>query len=194
MVTIRHQLVIVFGALVLVFSASRPLFGAANARASARRLVRLEETVYQPQRPDSPAPKQTAPDSQPKNPDTGAARTSATSASVAADTGASKSEVPASVNNWPILVAAGLFLIPLLIAVFRFFDAITTDGGARIESNWGGFGGGMGGWRFSPALMYFLTILLFGGLFTTMVYLWHPDAAADKNVRAPAAQQSTAKS
>lgn len=35
----------------------------------------------------------------------------------------------------------------------------------RIETSWGGLGGGLGGWRMSPALACLLGALVFGGVF-----------------------------
>lgn len=35
----------------------------------------------------------------------------------------------------------------------------------RLETNWGGLGGGLGGWRMSPALACLLGALVFGGVF-----------------------------
>ena len=42
-----------------------------------------------------------------------------------------------------------------------FVGSMTTDGPPQIESNWGGLGGGMGGWRFSASLVYVLCALTF---------------------------------
>ncbi len=63
----------------------------------------------------------------------------------------------------------GLLLALLLgAALALFFLAFTeTAGGGppSVESSWGGLGGGLGGWRLSPALVYFLGALFLAGLF-----------------------------
>ena len=41
------------------------------------------------------------------------------------------------------------------------FSAVQRDGAPQVESNWGGIGGGMGGWRFSPSIVYTLCSLVF---------------------------------
>ena len=42
-----------------------------------------------------------------------------------------------------------------------FVGSMAIDGPPQIESNWGGLGGGMGGWRFSASLVYVLCALTF---------------------------------
>jgi hypothetical protein len=37
-----------------------------------------------------------------------------------------------------------------------------------VESHWGGFGGGLGGWRVSPAILYLTVAVCFGALLTTV--------------------------
>lgn len=78
---------------------------------------------------------------------------------------------PGTANGWPLIVAAVVFGLLLVITVPRFFVAVASEEGAAVEAHWGGFGGGLGGWRLSPALMYLLAIVFFGGLFTTTLHL-----------------------
>jgi hypothetical protein len=62
------------------------------------------------------------------------------------------------------------FIIKILLLVcvavwtgvcFRGFVKITReDGTIEIETNWGGFGGGLGGWRISPAVIYAIGMLV----------------------------------
>jgi hypothetical protein len=59
---------------------------------------------------------------------------------------------------------AALLAIPGGLALWFswiFVGSMTTDGPPQIESNWGGLGGGMGGWRFSASLVYVLCALTF---------------------------------
>lgn len=39
--------------------------------------------------------------------------------------------------------------------------AVERDGAPQVESNWGGIGGGMGGWRCSPSIVYAICTLVF---------------------------------
>jgi hypothetical protein len=40
---------------------------------------------------------------------------------------------------------------------------------AEVESHWGGFGGGLGGWRVSPSLTYLVCALAFGTMVSVLV-------------------------
>ncbi|HKV12884.1 MAG TPA: hypothetical protein VJ725_32375 [Thermoanaerobaculia bacterium] len=68
----------------------------------------------------------------------------------------------------PYLVNGGLAVLALLTVVFTisFFREISQDrpAGIGIETSWGGFGGGLGGWKISPSLVYLLASLVFGSL------------------------------
>ncbi|MCB9765067.1 MAG: hypothetical protein H6739_35160 [Alphaproteobacteria bacterium] len=62
---------------------------------------------------------------------------------------------------------AGVML--LLAAVTLWFlqlfgDSMTRGHWPTLESHWGGLGGGLGGWRISPSLVYLLGALWFGGM------------------------------
>lgn len=74
---------------------------------------------------------------------------------------------PSSLRTAALLF--GLLLAVLLGAALAFFFLAFTEtargGPPSVESSWGGLGGGLGGWRLSPALVYFLTALFLAGLF-----------------------------
>ena len=76
---------------------------------------------------------------------------------------------PASANLGHTALAVGLLLAVLLggaLALLFLALAETAAGGPpSLETSWGGFGGGLGGWNLSPALTYLLVALFLGGLF-----------------------------
>lgn len=59
-------------------------------------------------------------------------------------------------------LAALLALIGGLTAWFLvlFLQAVDQDGPPQFETNWGGLGGGLGGWRFSASLIYLICFLV----------------------------------
>jgi hypothetical protein len=60
---------------------------------------------------------------------------------------------------------AALLAVPGGLALWfswTFVRSMALDGPPQIESNWGGIGGGIGGWRFSDSLVYVLCALTFG--------------------------------
>lgn len=65
--------------------------------------------------------------------------------------------------------ATALFLLGSITLAFTAGFSASVRGGdwPRLETSWGGLGGGLGGWRLSPALACLLGALLFGGAFTT---------------------------
>jgi hypothetical protein len=67
------------------------------------------------------------------------------------------------------LLAVWGLLVLLVVAAAFLYDAIGRDEGARVETHWGGFGGEGGGWRVSPAIIYFLLVIFFGGLLATVL-------------------------
>lgn len=66
-------------------------------------------------------------------------------------------------------VLAGTLLAALLGAslalLFLAVTEIFRGEPPAVESHWGGFGGGLGGWRISSSLAYLLAALFLGGLF-----------------------------
>ncbi len=88
-----------------------------------------------------------------------------------------------------VLLGAALALF------FLAFTATARGGPPSVESSWGGLGGGLGGWRLSPALVYFLGALFLAGLFG---YLTHrivgsTEFATWSGVAAPAAANGAKK-
>jgi hypothetical protein len=59
---------------------------------------------------------------------------------------------------WHHIFLTGLSLITLLF-LFLFIQEMRWGRGPMIESNWGGIGGGGGGWRMSSSLAYLLGLL-----------------------------------
>jgi hypothetical protein len=45
-----------------------------------------------------------------------------------------------------------------------FLQAVDTDGPPQFETNWGGLGGGLGGWRFSASLIYLICSFVTGAI------------------------------
>lgn len=75
--------------------------------------------------------------------------------------------VAAAVEDRLGYTAAGLLaLVGSLALLFggRFFSAVGDGDRPRIETNWGGLGGTMGGWSVSSSVVYLLAALFFGGL------------------------------
>jgi hypothetical protein len=72
-------------------------------------------------------------------------------------------QVMASFTNLRWAAAAILFLLALWF-LWGFMQTVRDDP-PRIESHWGGFGGGLGGWRMSPSLAYLLGAIAFGVMF-----------------------------
>jgi len=76
-------------------------------------------------------------------------------------------------------VRAGLaaFFAGLAIWFFyRFAESIRLEGAPHIESHWGGLGGGVGGWRVSPSLIYLSGAIIFGVLLAFSVRSFDMDA------------------
>lgn len=59
---------------------------------------------------------------------------------------------------WAYGIGAGLFYALFLVQLLLRGDA------PQIESHWGGFGGGLGGWRLSPSAAFLLAALVLSGL------------------------------
>ena len=75
---------------------------------------------------------------------------------------------PVSANLELMAVTVGLLLVSLLVgSLLLLFLALRETARGRppsLETSWGGFGGGLGGWHLSPALTYLLAALFLGGL------------------------------
>jgi hypothetical protein len=69
---------------------------------------------------------------------------------------------------WGLLALGTVFLVLLVYDIVRGHDVL-------VESHWGGFGGGVGGTRFSRTLVLAVLLLLTGGMLT-VVAVSHPGA------------------
>lgn len=67
------------------------------------------------------------------------------------------------------LAMALLGTLTLLFALL-FLRAVERGEPPLFESHWGGLGGGLGGWRISPALAYLVATLLFGALVAGLTF------------------------
>ena len=74
--------------------------------------------------------------------------------------------------------ATSLFVLGALTVGFSggFAGFVQRGEWPRFETSWGGLGGGLGGWRLSPALACLLGALVFGCAFT-LATLYLPGAA-----------------
>jgi hypothetical protein len=80
--------------------------------------------------------------------------------------------VPASPSVWQEPHVLGALLLAVLMLVFLgLFVAEARRHPASVDSHWGGFGGGLGGFRISASVLYLLAALSFG---TMAVYLIGP--------------------
>ena len=64
--------------------------------------------------------------------------------------------------------AAALALLGALTlwCAAAFFAAMRDGRWPAVETHWGGLGGGLGGWRAAPSLVYLMATLGFGAMFT----------------------------
>jgi hypothetical protein len=76
-----------------------------------------------------------------------------------------------------------------------FFLSMQNGGSLAVESNWGGFGGGGGGWRLSRSLSYLIGLMFSAGLLAALalreVPRQQPNSRATSQTRAPARASTT---
>ena len=71
---------------------------------------------------------------------------------------------------YPAVIATLLFMIiGFLLLEFRRSLNIEAP---RVETHWGGLGGGLGGWRISASLAYLVAAIAFGAMFTAFSTRW----------------------
>jgi hypothetical protein len=68
------------------------------------------------------------------------------------------------------LLVLAVFGSVTVLAVVRFMVTMRYEA-VEIQSHWGGFGGGIGGWRLSNPLAYLIVAVAFGGLLTTTAWI-----------------------
>lgn len=61
-------------------------------------------------------------------------------------------------------VILGFFASLTFVFARRLLDEVQQGDTPSFESHWGGFGGGLGGWRLSPSLVFLLVVLALGTL------------------------------
>jgi hypothetical protein len=88
----------------------------------------------------------------------------------------------------PAHTAAGLVLLGGLGLWFSwmFMASLRVDGPPQVESTWTGLGGGIGGWRCSPSLVYGICALTFAILAGLMFLQTSPKPAAQSSAPTPA--------
>lgn len=93
----------------------------------------------------------------------------------------------------PPIIAALLLLLAIAFSLALFVE-ISRGGSVAIESSWGGFGGGLGGWRLSAGLVYLLAVLFFGAMSMGVLQLvaWSTTGDATREAAAKAASPAPA--
>jgi hypothetical protein len=66
-------------------------------------------------------------------------------------------------------LALSILGLGTVVFLFLFIRMIERGVPPQVESQWGGIGGGMGGWRMSASLTYLVTALVFGVLFAFFI-------------------------
>jgi hypothetical protein len=67
-----------------------------------------------------------------------------------------------------VVVAVGLGTIAATF-LGRFLESVEAGDPPALQRSWGGLGGGVGGWRMSLSLVYFLGAFFFGGFAGVLV-------------------------
>jgi hypothetical protein len=66
------------------------------------------------------------------------------------------------------VLVLGIVAAITLILFFQFVEEMRKGSETGIETHWGGFGGGLGGWSISRPLVYLLAALAFGCLLAVL--------------------------
>jgi hypothetical protein len=82
---------------------------------------------------------------------------------------AKPSTLPITAFSSPEMVMTGLAFGAIAFFVLTLVELIR-ERRVGVESHWGGFGGGLGGWQASPALLYFVGTILLAGMLTSLAY------------------------
>jgi hypothetical protein len=67
-------------------------------------------------------------------------------------------------SPWVVNGLLSLLGLATLIFLGAFFASVRKDPRFAIETSWGGFGGGLGGWTLSPSLVYLIATLALAGM------------------------------
>ena len=67
-------------------------------------------------------------------------------------------------NPWVVNGLLLLLGLATLIFLGAFFLSVRKDPRFAVETSWGGFGGGLGGWTLSPSLVYLIATLALAGM------------------------------
>jgi hypothetical protein len=67
-------------------------------------------------------------------------------------------------NPWVVNGLLALLGVATLIFLGAFFASVRKDPRFAVETSWGGFGGGLGGWTLSPSLVYLIATLALAGM------------------------------
>ncbi len=67
-------------------------------------------------------------------------------------------------NPWVINGLLGVLGLATLTFLGAFFVSVRKEPRFTVETSWGGFGGGLGGWSLSPSLVYLIATLVLAGL------------------------------
>ncbi len=106
-------------------------------------------------------------------PGPGPVTSDATAASTPAPTPATKPAQPPATsapapeplaNPWVVNGLLGVLGLATLIFLGAFFVSVRKEPRFTIETSWGGFGGGLGGWSLSPSLVYLIATLVLAGM------------------------------
>lgn len=87
--------------------------------------------------------------------------------------------------------AISIILFGSLTIYFTLLTAALLSSGHALsmESHWGGLGGGMGGWRLSRLMVFFILAIFFGGLTATLVTQANYAPSTNESAQAPSQQK-----
>jgi hypothetical protein len=72
-------------------------------------------------------------------------------------------------NPWVVNSLLGVLGLANLTFLVAFFVSVRKEPRFTVETSWGGFGGGLGGWSLSPSLVYLVATLVLAGMLAMAV-------------------------
>lgn len=169
-------------ALLLAFTmAAAPAFSQAPAGT---------QTPAQPAGTQAPAPRATGADSLRVQL---AARNDSIRMERAARVDSMRAEREARQSAAAVYVGGPVLVFCTLLLVVLFLWEAMRERPLSVESHWGGLGGGLGGWRISPALIYMLGAIAFGVMLSAVVIRMFPTTAGGGGPPAAAADSARAR-